>query len=228
MHEQLYIYYISENSRWGEEPNFNRAAYVYIFIYIYRALLRIQQSYVDCYHLFIRLLFFYFFFILTSVLTPTPLHSPMTHLGSLLQKVLPSKCQFELLHLQSPPTEISPLVTTPTPAPTTSSEVKESSLTVKTQHFFTLCNDKRVVYGLEVHVYITFHKEVSPNVDNVERLLFVSKADTNGYSTDKFSARLVTLAVLEYLLSIDPNYYLIRVIPLKRQYKTRMVPFEPR
>ena len=62
---------------------------------------------------------------------------------------------------------------------------------------------------------------MSPNVDNVERLLFVSKADTNGYSTDKFSARLVTLALLEYLLSIDPNYYLIRVIPLKRQYKTR-------
>ena len=191
----------------GEGKDFNQPDYVYVS----RALHQIRRAYADCYTSLSVFIFVQSQFSLSSF------YPPMTHLGSLLLKVLPSKCQFELLHLQSPPAEISPLVTTA--SPTTSAGGKDSSLTVKTQHFFALCNDKKVVYGLEVHVYITFDKGVSSNDDNVEHLLFVSKADTNGYSTDKFSTRLVTLTLLEYLLSIDPNYYLIRVIPLKRRYK---------
>lgn len=63
-------------------------------------------------------------------------------------------------------------------------------------------------------MYVTLWDEA-----DAERLIFVSKADTNGYCNTRVSVRDITKIILEFILSIDPNYYLQKVKPAIRSYK---------
>lgn len=142
-------------------------------------------------------------------------------LQSLLNNVLPKNGDFEIFHLQSNPCEIVPIITPKSKI--TGSKESPDSRTVKTQHFIALSCKKKFVYALEIFVYITVQNDTDKKYQKIqppaERLIFVSKADTNGYSDVRFSTKDVTRVILEYILKIDPNYYLLRVKPLKRKYK---------
>ncbi|CCF58322.1 hypothetical protein KAFR_0E01680 [Kazachstania africana CBS 2517] len=128
-----------------------------------------------------------------------------------LQDALPEGHSFELLHLQNIPTEITPIVT----ASKKYNDATDTS-TIKVENFFVLFNNKKAVFAMEVYVYFTLYRQ--QNEIKGERLLFVSKADTSGYSDVKFSVKSVTTAILSYLLSVDPKAYLTRVKPMTRKY----------
>ena len=138
----------------------------------------------------------------------------MASLKNILKECLPKDEQFQILNLQNVPMETKPLVTT-VGKDTVSNQ---KSKTVKIPHFFALAHNEKFVFGIEIHVYLVLSDADSTgSYGRVERLLFVSKADTNGYCDIKFSAKQVTKGLIHYLLSIDPNSYLHRVIPLERK-----------
>lgn len=138
-----------------------------------------------------------------------------------LNNVLPKGNDFQLLHLQSNPCEIVPIIT-PKKGTHLNKQSKLKTTTIKTQHFFALSHNEKYVLALEIYVYITLYHNLDPETmkdhSSAERLIFVSKADTNGYCDVRFSAKDVTRVILEFLLGIDPNYYLTKVKPLKRKY----------
>ena len=68
-------------------------------------------------------------------------------LPKLLASCLPQDERFFVLQLQSVPTETHPIVTPKAKC--------ESPLTVKVQHFFALFHHEKIVYALEVYVYLT-------------------------------------------------------------------------
>lgn len=144
-------------------------------------------------------------------------------LQSLLNGMLPKNSNFEIFHLQSNPSEIVPIITPK--GKKSSSRGNPNSRTVKTQHFFALSHKNKYVYALEIIVYVTIHNTIGLTSEksqpSAERLIFVSKADTNGYCDISFSTKSVTKVILEYILGIDPNYYLLKVKPLKRQYRKK-------
>ena len=137
----------------------------------------------------------------------------------LLQEALPIDKHFEILHLQSVPTETSPIVT--------QDLANEYSLkTIKTQHFFSVFHNSKVFFGLEIYVYITLRGTSEKGIFNqefsgTERQIFISKADTNGYCETKVNIKEITKAILTYILSINPNYYLKRVKPIKRKFRRK-------
>lgn len=130
-----------------------------------------------------------------------------------LRGSLPLGSVFDLLHLQSVPRETSPIVH-PEPKEVQDDKLENStnSNTIKTQHFFALCNNEKIVYALEVVVYFKINSSYKP----AEKLIFVSKADTNGYSDVHVNIGKVTKSLLLYLLTIDPEHYLKKVKPLVR------------
>lgn len=132
-------------------------------------------------------------------------------LEKLLKDVLPKGDHFEALHLRNVPIETHPLITakhdTNEPAP----------LTIKTQHLFVLFYQGKVIYGLEIYVYLTL-KHGSSSLFDAERTIFISKADTTGYADCKLSYKNVTKAIIQYILSLDPNAYLQNVLPKERDY----------
>ncbi|SCU96899.1 LANO_0E14642g1_1 [Lachancea nothofagi CBS 11611] len=128
----------------------------------------------------------------------------MCLLQELLSHALPDTIEFELLHLQSPPRETHPIV------------LKRHQTTavnnvIKSQHFFVLCSNKKVFYALEIYVYVTVKLS-----EVVDKLVFVSKADTNGYCDHNVSIKELTRVLLEYVLSIDPLHYLSKVLKLSK------------
>ncbi|CAI4034939.1 hypothetical protein SMKI_12G0760 [Saccharomyces mikatae IFO 1815] len=129
-------------------------------------------------------------------------------LNDYLSPVLPLNEQFECLSLQSIPLETHSVVTAD------KDDKRVPKHTIKTQHFFSLFHQEKVFFSLEVYVYVTLWDET-----DAERLVFVSKADTNGYCDTRISVKDITRVLLEFILSIDPNYYLQKVKPLTRPYK---------
>ncbi|CAI4598324.1 BAK_1a_G0034620.mRNA.1.CDS.1 [Saccharomyces cerevisiae] len=129
-------------------------------------------------------------------------------LNDFLSSVLPVSEQFEYLSLQSIPLETHAVVTP------NKDDKRVPKSTIKTQHFFSLFHQGKVFFSLEVYVYVTLWDEA-----DAERLIFVSKADTNGYCNTRVSIRDITKIILEFILSIDPNYYLQKVKPAIRSYK---------
>uniref|UniRef100_UPI000181D2FA Regulator of Ty1 transposition protein 109 n=1 Tax=Saccharomyces cerevisiae TaxID=4932 RepID=UPI000181D2FA len=123
-------------------------------------------------------------------------------LNDFLSSVLPVSEQFEYLSLQSIPLETHAVVTP------NKDDKRVPKSTIKTQHFFSLFHQGKVFFSLEVYVYVTLWDEA-----DAERLIFVSKADTNGYCNTRVSVRDITKIILEFILSIDPNYYLQKVKP---------------
>ncbi|CAI4045680.1 H3 histone acetyltransferase RTT109 SKDI_12G0550 [Saccharomyces kudriavzevii IFO 1802] len=129
-------------------------------------------------------------------------------LSDSLRSVLPANQQFEYLSLQSIPIETHAVVTSDR------TDKRVAKHTIKTQHFFSLFHQEKVFFSLEVYVYITLWDEM-----DAERLVFVSKADTNGYCDTKVSIRDISKVLLKFILSIDPNYYLQKVKPIARPYQ---------
>lgn len=128
-------------------------------------------------------------------------------INQLLESCLPKDEEFQVLQLQSMPSQTHPIVT-----PDDKSE--SSPLTVKVQHFFSLFHGEKVVFALEIYVFLTIYGKDLP----AERLIFVSKVDTSGYCDTKVSYGGLTKNLIKYILSIDPNYYLQRVKPRERKY----------
>lgn len=126
-------------------------------------------------------------------------------LAELLRPFLPNKEHFDILNLQTIPCQTHPIVFQ---EPSTKQEIETAS-TVKTKHFIALCHNEKVIYALEVLVYFTIHDPV----DSANKLLFISKADTNGYTDIKINFGHVTKCILKYLLSIRHEHYLTRVRP---------------
>ncbi|KAH3679359.1 hypothetical protein WICMUC_001040 [Wickerhamomyces mucosus] len=126
----------------------------------------------------------------------------MTTLKSRLSKILPLGKKFEIIHLQSNPRETHPIITQ---NPSTHLDLK----TIKVEHFITLAQDEVIFFGLEIFKYITINYEG----DTTEVLLFVSKADTNGYNESKVRMGAITQEILDYLLKIPIEYYLKEIIP---------------
>lgn len=135
-------------------------------------------------------------------------HTYSKTLQKLLADCLPQYECFSVLQLQCLPTETHPVVT---PKPK-----EDSPLTIKTQHFFALFHHDKVVYALELYVYFTLWAEGDRPAD---RLIFVSKADTSGYCDVKLSFKSITKTLIEYVMSIDPNYYLQKIKPRVRNYE---------
>lgn len=135
-----------------------------------------------------------------------------------LEDILPSGEEFKYINLQNIPTEISPIITPESTNVNRRNDGCEYCTTVKVQNFFGLFHNEKVVFGLEVYIYFTI-TSISGNAVNAERLFFVSKADTNGYCDIRFNVKEVVKAYLAHLLSIDPNYYLTKIKPMKRKYK---------
>lgn len=129
-------------------------------------------------------------------------------LTQFLKFSLPKDEGFHVLQLQSLPTQTHPIVT---PVP----NAESLPLTVKVQHFFSLFHHEKVIFALEIYVFLTLHS----NDVSAERLIFVSKADTNGYCDTRVSFKSLTKSLLKYILSIDPNYYLQKVKPRERKYE---------
>lgn len=136
----------------------------------------------------------------------------MGYLETVLSNCLPKDEQFELVHLQNTPSEVNPILTS-----INKDSDKVPKLTVKIPHFFALSHDKKIVFGLEIHVYLILWGN-NNEYQKLERLFFVSKADSNGYCDIKFSAKAVTNGIISYLLSIDPDYYCKKIIPLERKF----------
>ncbi|CAR26455.1 hypothetical protein ZYGR_0H02650 [Zygosaccharomyces rouxii] len=134
-------------------------------------------------------------------------HNQSQVLARLLESCLPKDEEFQVLQLQSLPTQTHSIVT---PVPKSES----TPLTVKVQHFFSLFHQEKVIFALEIYVFLTLHNKDAP----AERLIFVSKADTNGYCNTKISFKSLTKNLIKYILSIDPNYYLQKVKPRERKY----------
>lgn len=130
-----------------------------------------------------------------------------------LESCLPVDKQFQVLQLQSSPAQTHPIVT-----PRSKSE--KSSTNVKVQHFFSLFYQEKVVFALEIYVFLTLNND--DNHVPAERLIFVSKADTNGYCDIKISFKSLTKALIQYILSINPNYYLQKVKPRNRDYNQEL------
>ncbi|QLL33511.1 hypothetical protein HG536_0E04220 [Torulaspora globosa] len=131
-------------------------------------------------------------------------------LNEALKSVLPEGQEFETLHLRSPPIECHPLVTK-------QSSSSNDWITVKAQHFFILFHNGKTIFGLQIYVYINL-KAAGSSTQDGERMIFISKADTTGHADCKVNYRGVTKVVIEYLLSLDPNSYLQKVIPKQRDY----------
>ncbi|SCU82766.1 LAME_0C02784g1_1 [Lachancea meyersii CBS 8951] len=126
----------------------------------------------------------------------------MSSLQDSLRHVLPRSIEFHLLHLLSPSRETHQVVLERYPG-------YGSQRVVKAQHFFALACESKVFYALEIYVYITLH-----NGEACDKLVFVSKADTNGYCDRAVSIKDVTRVLLEFVTSISPLEYLNRVIGL--------------
>lgn len=106
-----------------------------------------------------------------------------------------------MVNLQSTPRETHPIVTQQ--HKTSSTDLK----TIKTEHFILLSNNGSIFYGLEIFVYVTITRE------STERMLFVSKADTNGFNTAKVKIGAVTQTILNYLLNLPIDHYLKKIVP---------------
>lgn len=120
-----------------------------------------------------------------------------------LSNALPRDEIFEVTHLQNLCSECHPVVTT----------LHDDMTTIQTSHLFVVFRNHRVIFGLEAYVYLIVRPEVP-----CERIVFISKADTTGYCDLRVSYKRITEELIRYLLSIDVNYYLRKVKPLKRSY----------
>ncbi|KAL6935116.1 related to Histone acetyltransferase RTT109 [Hanseniaspora guilliermondii] len=129
----------------------------------------------------------------------------MVSLINLIKEALPNGEKFEVYHLIGPTREIKGFKVR---------KHNNCDLITKTSHFFTLSHGKKVFFAIDINIYL----EVS--VDKIERTVFVSKADTNGYiDIESIKISSIVQAILKFICRISPMYYLGKVIPLNRNYE---------
>lgn len=118
-----------------------------------------------------------------------------------LASVLPKDKKYEVFHFQSNPRDTHPLVS----QKSNSTDLK----TIKAEHFITLAHEGLIFFGIEIFIYIT----IDYKHNSTEKLLFVSKADTNGLNESNVKIGKVTQVILENLLQIPIETYLTGIIP---------------
>ncbi|GMM40808.1 Histone acetyltransferase [Hanseniaspora uvarum DSM 2768] len=129
----------------------------------------------------------------------------MASLQEFLKEALPENETFEVFHLVSPTREIKGFKYR---------KHNQSDFVAKASHFLAIAHNNKVFFAIDINVYF----EVLKN--KIERTIFVSKADTNGYldiKTVKISS--IVEIFLRFICKISPLYYLKKVIPLSRNYK---------
>lgn len=122
-------------------------------------------------------------------------------LQSSLSQVLPKDKKYEVFHWQSKPRDTHPLVS----QRSSSSNLK----TIKVEHFITLAHENLIFFGIEIFIYVTIDYQRK----TTEKLLFVSKADTNGLNNSNVKIGQVTEVILESILQIPIEVYLTDIIP---------------
>ena len=129
----------------------------------------------------------------------------MVSLIDSIKEALPNKEEFEVYHLISPTREIKGFK---------ARKHDKCDVVTKTSHFFTLAHGKKVFFAIDINIYFEVFKY------KIERTVFVSKADTNGY-VDIESIKISSIAqvILKFICKLSPMYYLDRVIPLFRNYE---------
>lgn len=122
-------------------------------------------------------------------------------LKAALADVLPMSKKYEVFHFQSRPRDTHPLV---------QQENNSSNLkTIKIEHFITLSHEELIFFGIEIFIYIT----IDYTKNTSEKLLFVSKADTNGLNISNVRIGKMTQAILDHILQIPIESYLVEIIP---------------
>lgn len=118
-----------------------------------------------------------------------------------LAGVLPIGRKYEIFHFQSKPRDTHPLVT----QKSNSSDLK----TIKIEHFVTLACEGLIFFGIEIFIYVT----IDYPKQTTEKLLFISKADTNGLNDSNVKIGQVTQVILDNLLQIPVETYLTEILP---------------
>ncbi|CCH43128.1 Histone acetyltransferase [Wickerhamomyces ciferrii] len=122
-----------------------------------------------------------------------------------ISRVLPKDKEYELFHFQSKPRETHPLVSQKSSSSIQSDQIK----TIKIEHFITLAHESLIFFGIELFIYITInHLE-----NTTEKLLFVSKADTNGQNVSNAKIGPITQVILNHIIQIPIDNYLQEIIP---------------
>lgn len=133
----------------------------------------------------------------------------MEQLRSDLSECLPLS-DFRLIFLQSRPFQSNNLLVY-----RKKDGDRKPKLTVKVRHFVGLIDDNDLfLLGLETIVYLVIYQ------DKVERVIFISKADTTGLSRHKVKTGEVISKVLKYLINYDIKNYCINV-KLKTSFHQR-------
>ncbi|KAL6946574.1 hypothetical protein ACO0RG_000729 [Hanseniaspora osmophila] len=124
-----------------------------------------------------------------------------------LAKALPAGKTFEVYHFQSLPRAINGFVNR-------NSQDYQHAQVVKIQNFLSIAFNERIFFAIEIDTYIIMNTSTGA----LERHIFIAKADTNGYSDTKVKTGEVVSCFLKYLLSINCQSYLQKIVPLHRDY----------
>lgn len=129
----------------------------------------------------------------------------MQTLNEQLKNVLPKDEEFEIYHLKSPSREVRGFK---------NRKYNSCDFVIKCSHFLSLAHKGKIFFAIDLNIYF----EVLGK--NIERTLFISKADTNGFlENNNVKISLIIETFISYLLKISPSKYLWKVIPLARRYK---------
>ncbi|KAH3899241.1 H3 histone acetyltransferase RTT109 SCDLUD_004674 [Saccharomycodes ludwigii] len=130
---------------------------------------------------------------------------------------------FEVFHLQSPSSEVESLYYNVGDL----NDNATQDTVVKAEHFIAVSCNKKIFFAIDILIYLLIkvansNPSKSGNVCSeeviveLERHLFISKADTNGYCDIKLSTKNITRGILNFLLDIEVQHYLKNVIRLRK------------
>lgn len=129
----------------------------------------------------------------------------METLNEQLKNVLPKDEEFEIYHLKSPSREVCGFK---------NRKYNSCDFVIKCSHFLSLAYKGKIFFAIDLNIYF----EVLGKF--IERTLFISKADTNGFlENSNVKISLIIETFISYLLKISPRKYLRKVVPLVRRYK---------
>ncbi|CDK25694.1 unnamed protein product [Kuraishia capsulata CBS 1993] len=125
----------------------------------------------------------------------------------LLAEITPkANCKYSVVNVRSSARETKPLVSAPSRS--------ERPRTLKIEHLIVVCQDGIPFFALEVYVYLSLYN------DRVERLVFVSKADTTGLLSkrggDGIKIKDIVKVALKWILKYPIETY-VESAHLKRR-----------
>lgn len=109
--------------------------------------------------------------------------------------------EYDVLHVQTNPYECKHLLIYP--------KKDKPSRTLKVKHLLVLIDKttKLIVFGIEVYVYLTFFD----SRNHVDHHIFVSKADTTGFTRDSIRVADLVSQFVKYLVELNPSVYFTNV-----------------